>query len=144
MAITDGLERMKALLEELGNPEKDFKAIHISGTNGKGSTAVMIASVLEEAGYSVGLFTSPHLETERERIQIWDGTHRMIEQDEIDALKERVRAAGEIVKEQLDTKEPTFFETYTAAAYGSAASPPRCTSPLPGRKSYCRCGKAGT
>ena len=77
---------MKALLDALGNPEADFRAIHIAGTNGKGSTAVMIASILEEAGYSVGLYTSPHLETECERVQIWDGTHRMIEQDKLDAL----------------------------------------------------------
>ncbi|MBR2559114.1 MAG: bifunctional folylpolyglutamate synthase/dihydrofolate synthase [Firmicutes bacterium] len=117
MAISDGLDRMEALLKELGNPEKDFKAIHIAGTNGKGSTAVMTASVLEEAGYSVGLFTSPYLETECERMQIWDGTHRMIEQEVLDALREKVMAAGEEVKKALNIVEPTFFEVYTAAAY---------------------------
>ena len=105
MAISDGLDRMEALLKELGNPEKDFKAIHIAGTNGKGSTAVMTASVLEEAGYSVGLFTSPYLETECERMQIWDGTHRMIEQEVLDALREKVMAAGEEVKKALKTKK---------------------------------------
>lgn len=117
MSSFDGLERMEALLKELGDPEKDFKVIHIAGTNGKGSTAVMIASVLEEAGYSVGLYTSPHLETECERVQIWDGVHRMIEQDEFDRLKEKVRSASENVKKTLHTTDPTVFEVYTAAAY---------------------------
>ena len=117
MASFDGLERMEALLKELGHPEKDLRAIHIAGTNGKGSTAVMIASVLEEAGYTVGLYTSPHLEDECERVQIWDGTHRMIDQAEFDALKDRARAAGENVKKTLHLGDPTVFEVYTAAAY---------------------------
>ena len=117
MAISDGLERMEALLKELGDPEKDFKVIHIAGTNGKGSTAVMIASILEKAGYSVGLYTSPYLETECERVQIWDGSHRMIDQAEFDALKGKVRAAAEDVKKTLHCSDATFFEVYTAAAY---------------------------
>ena len=110
MASFDGLERMKTLLAELGNPEKDFKVIHIAGTNGKGSTAVMIASILEAAGYRVGLYTSPHLENECERVQLWDGEHCMIEQSELDALREKV-------KNTLHSEEPTVFEVYTAAAY---------------------------
>ncbi len=113
---------MNALLSVLGNPEADFRAIHIAGTNGKGSTAVMTASILEEAGFTVGLYTSPHLENECERVQIWDGTHRMIEQDRFDELKDRVRAAEPYVKEALHKAgiEPgklTVFEVYTAAAY---------------------------
>ena len=105
MASFDGLERMKALLAALGDPEAGFRAIHIAGTNGKGSTAVMTASILEEAGYSVGLFTSPHLEDECERVQIWDGTHRMIEQAELDSLKERVYSVEEDVKKTLHNAE---------------------------------------
>ena len=61
MANGDGLERMEGLLKELGNPEKDLRFIHVAGTNGKGSTCVLIASRLQEAGYSVGIYTSPHL-----------------------------------------------------------------------------------
>ena len=99
---------MNALLSDLGNPEADFRAIHIAGTNGKGSTAVMTASILEEAGFTVGLYTSPHLEDECERVQIWDGTHRMIDQTRFDELKERVRSIEE---------KATVFEVYTAAAY---------------------------
>ena len=122
MASFDGLERMKALLAALGDPEAGFRAIHIAGTNGKGSTAVMTASILEEAGYSVGLFTSPHLEDECERGQIWDGTHRMIEQAEFDSLKERVYSVEEDVKKTLHNAgleygKLTVFEVYTAAAY---------------------------
>lgn len=99
---------MNALLSALGNPEADFRVIHIAGTNGKGSTAVMTASILEEAGFTVGLYTSPHLEDECERVQIWDGTHHMIDQAHFDELKERARAAEE---------NATVFEVYTAAAY---------------------------
>ena len=122
MASFDGLERMEALLAALGNPEAGFRAIHIAGTNGKGSTAVMTASILEEAGYSVGLYTSPHLEAECERVQIWDGVHRMIEQSEFDALKDRVHDAEDDVKKTLHSKgleygKLTVFEVYTAAAY---------------------------
>jgi dihydrofolate synthase / folylpolyglutamate synthase len=58
------------LADHLGNPEKKLKAIHVAGTNGKGSTSSMIASVLQEAGYKVGLYTSPHLKDFRERIKI--------------------------------------------------------------------------
>jgi dihydrofolate synthase/folylpolyglutamate synthase len=70
----------------------------------------MIASMLEAAGYRVGLYTSPHLETECERVQLWDGEHRMIDQSELDGLREKV-------KNTLHSEEPTVFEVYTAAAY---------------------------
>jgi dihydrofolate synthase/folylpolyglutamate synthase len=58
------------LTEHLGNPHQKFKSVHVAGTNGKGSTSHMIASVLQEAGYKVGLYTSPHLKDFRERIKI--------------------------------------------------------------------------
>ena len=58
------------LANHLGNPEKNFKCIHVAGTNGKGSTSHMLASILQEAGYTVGLYTSPHLKDYRERIKI--------------------------------------------------------------------------
>ena len=59
-----------ALAKHLQNPEQNFKSIHVAGTNGKGSTSHMLASVLQEAGYKVGLYTSPHLKDFRERIKI--------------------------------------------------------------------------
>ncbi len=69
-AYRPNLSRMKEFCSYLNSPEKKIKTIHIAGTNGKGSTAHMIASVLQEAGYRVGLYTSPHLKDFRERIKI--------------------------------------------------------------------------
>ena len=105
---------MKDVLSVLGNPEREFRAIHIAGTNGKGSVAVMTASILEEAGYCVGLYTSPHLELEAERVQIWDGgCHRMIPQDHFDELMDKVRG----VIREIDAEYSSVFMIYTAAAY---------------------------
>jgi len=69
-AYKEDLTNIKLLAEHLGNPEKDLRTIHVAGTNGKGSTSHMLASVLQEAGYKVGLYTSPHLKDFRERIKI--------------------------------------------------------------------------
>ena len=69
-AYRPDLSRMEAFCSHLNSPEKKIKTLHIAGTNGKGSTAHMIASVLQEAGYRVGLYTSPHLKDFRERIKI--------------------------------------------------------------------------
>ena len=65
-----GLERIRTLLNMLGNPQKDLKFVHIGGTNGKGSTAAFTSSVLVEAGLKVGLFISPYIEVFNERMQI--------------------------------------------------------------------------
>lgn len=69
-AYKPGLERTERLMAYLNNPERRFKSIHVAGTNGKGSTAHMLASVLQAAGFRVGLYTSPHLKDFRERIRI--------------------------------------------------------------------------
>lgn len=69
-ALNPNLVRIASLAGHLGNPHKSFKSIHVAGTNGKGSSAHMLASVLQEAGYNVGLYTSPHLKDFRERIRI--------------------------------------------------------------------------
>jgi len=69
-AFRKDLSNTHKLSEELGYPEKSFKSIHVAGTNGKGSTSHMLASILQEAGYKVGLYTSPHLKDFRERIKI--------------------------------------------------------------------------
>ena len=63
-----GLERIRALLKRLGDPQEKFRSIHIAGTNGKGSTAAMLAAMLQESGYRTGLYTSPHLEDFCERV----------------------------------------------------------------------------
>lgn len=70
IAIKPGLKNIQALCEIQGNPQNSFKTIHVAGTNGKGSSSHMIASILQEAGYKVGLYTSPHLKNFTERIKI--------------------------------------------------------------------------
>ena len=67
---TPGLYRIRELLERIGNPQTRLKFVHIAGTNGKGSTAAMTASILRKAGYRTGLFTSPFIYRFHERIQI--------------------------------------------------------------------------
>lgn len=114
MANSDGLNRMNKLLEILGNPENDFKVFHIAGTNGKGSTAYMIASVLEQAGYTVGLYTSPHLEEYYERIQIWNGKHQLISPSKFNELEKNVLDASLQIKE---LGELHIFEKLTSIAY---------------------------
>jgi dihydrofolate synthase/folylpolyglutamate synthase len=109
-----GLERMNALLGALGNPERDRRFIHVAGTNGKGSTCAMIASVVQQAGLRTGLNTSPHLIEPTERIQI-DG--RPVSRDEFARAFEVVHAAAEkLVEEGRIDAHPSYFETVTAMA----------------------------
>ncbi len=103
-----GLDRMRALLRALGDPQRGRRFIHVAGTNGKGSTCACIASVLRAAGYRVGLNTSPYLVTFHERIQV-DG--EMISDGELAELTEEVRPAAEALAEH-----PTEFELITAIA----------------------------
>ena len=95
------------LLDKLGNPQNKFKAIHIAGTNGKGSVAHMLASVLQEAGYKTGLYTSPHLKDFRERIKI---NGKMIPEDNVVSFVTNNKS----LFEQLT---PSFFEMTVAIAY---------------------------
>ncbi len=103
------LERMRALLAKLGNPHEQFRSVHVAGTNGKGSTTAMLAAMLQECGYAVGLYTSPHLVDLRERIQI-NGV--MIEKSDFtDLMREVAEAASKI------DGETTFFELITAVGF---------------------------
>lgn len=95
------------LCEALGNPQLKFKSIHVAGTNGKGSTSHMMASVLQSAGYKVGLYTSPHLKSFTERIRI-NGTE--VEKDFVTRFIEGNHALIEEVK-------PSFFEMTVAMAF---------------------------
>lgn len=106
------LDRMNELLKGLGNPHKKTKSVHIAGTKGKGSTATMLARMLEANGYKVGLYTSPHVMTLHERIAIGSN---MISKKELLDLMNRL----EPVIEKLHKKKnaPTFFEIMTAAAF---------------------------
>lgn len=112
-AQTLDLDRMRALLAMLGTPQARFKSIHIAGTKGKGSTAAMLASVLQKNGAKTGLYTSPHLHTFRERIRV-DG--RMIETGAVEALAGAVRAASETLSARGITGITTF-EAVTAMGF---------------------------
>lgn len=104
-----GLERMEILLGLIWNPERKLKYIHIAGTNGKGSTAAMLASVLTEAGYKTGLYTSPYIQCFNERIQI-NGIN--IPDDKIIEAVEHIRG----FVDQMEDK-PTEFELITVIAF---------------------------
>jgi len=107
------LDSIRRLLELLGNPHKGLKYIHIAGTNGKGSTASYIATMLEEAGYKVGLFTSPYLEKFNERISI-NGID--IPDDKVAEITEKIKDSIQIMlKEGCD--HPTTFEIVTALGF---------------------------
>lgn len=106
-----GLEPIKATLRHLGEPQDGFKSVHVTGTNGKGSTAAMTASILLESGYSVGLFTSPHLSSWTESIVV-DGDE--ITRGEMEEVLGRVREA---VDSLTGARHPTHFEVLTAAAF---------------------------
>ena len=112
--IKPGLTRTSALLGALGNPHRSFRVLHVAGTNGKGSTAAMTASMLAKQGYRVGLYTSPHLIDFTERIQV---NGAPISYDSVAVLTETVRHAAE---GHLD-EPPTFFEATTAMAFAHFA-----------------------
>src|SRR5262247_3839328 len=115
LAMKLGLESVRALARALDDPQRKFPAIHIAGTNGKGSTAAMTASVLRAAGLRAGLYTSPHLVSITERIRIGDDE---IAPDEFARLATDVRAAGErLVADSALPASPTFFEQVTMIAY---------------------------
>ncbi len=106
-ALKPDLKNTLALCAILGNPERTFKSIHIAGTNGKGSTSHMLASILQEAGYKTGLYTSPHLKDFRERIRI---NGEMIPKEVV---------VGFITKHQaaFDRISPSFFEWCVALCF---------------------------
>ena len=107
LGIKVGLEHTQRLLEVCGNPQDNFMSIHIAGTNGKGSTAAMIASILIEAGYNVGLYTSPHLLKFNERIRV----------NGIPISNQRIVEFMSQYKSAIDEIKSTFFEATTAMAF---------------------------
>ena len=113
-ALVFDLRRIQMLLERLGHPQKAARSIHIAGTKGKGSTAAMIASILTQAGYRTGLYTSPHLLSITERIQI-DG--RAIAEDDFARLVEMMKPEVEAVNASGGLGELTTFELLTALAF---------------------------
>ncbi len=114
LAIKLGLRNISLLLERLGNPQQAYFSVQIVGTNGKGSTAAMLAAICKSAAIPAGLFTSPHLSSITERVKL-DG--REISQDDFAACATRVRAAAEELLAQSEIEAvPTFFEQVTAIA----------------------------
>ncbi len=109
-----GLKNISYLLSLFDNPHLKTKVIHIAGTNGKGSTAAVLSSILKTAGYKVGLYTSPHLVSFQERMRIND---KMIAQHDVCNLLERLKPAIQKVAQNSMYNHPTFFEVITAMAF---------------------------
>ena len=108
------LRRVGELLTRLGNPHLGARSVHIAGTNGKGSTAAMIASALITSGYITGLYTSPHLHTLRERIRV---NGELISEAELAALVERLKPEVEAVNQKATYGQLTTFELLTALGF---------------------------
>jgi dihydrofolate synthase/folylpolyglutamate synthase len=109
------LDRMRLLVDRLGRPERSFRVVHVAGTNGKGSTAAMIECGLRAAGFSTGLYTSPHLSRFNERYRVNGAS---LEDDAFAEVVEELRAANESLCAEGDGwGHPTMFETVTAGAF---------------------------
>lgn len=106
-AYKPSLQNITQLCKRIGNPQHKFKSVHVAGTNGKGSTSSLLASILTESGYKVGLFTSPHLIDFRERIAI---NGNAVSEDYIINFVEKYR-------ETVEDIQPSFFEWTTALAF---------------------------
>jgi dihydrofolate synthase/folylpolyglutamate synthase len=111
-AFKKDLTNILALTKELGFPEQRFKSIHVAGTNGKGSTSHMLASILQEAGYKVGLYTSPHLKNFTERIRI----------NGVEISEEKVTEFINKNKDFLEQQKMSFFEMTVGLAFDYFAS----------------------
>lgn len=107
-----GLDNISSLLATIGNPQNNFKSIHVAGSNGKGSTSAFIDAILGLSGYSTALYTSPHLNDFRERIRI---SGKLISKEEL------IKATRKI-KPVYDRKRTTFFEYTTAIAFDRIAA----------------------
>jgi len=107
-----GLERIKHIAKELGNPQKKYNVIHVGGTNGKGSVCKFLESILTCSGYNVGSYTSPHLQHISERITV---CNNRITDEELISLVKKIKP---IVDDMLEKENvPTFFEVFTAISY---------------------------
>ena len=120
------LERVRRLCRRLGEPQRRFRSIVVTGTNGKGSICALLYSMLRESSLRVGLYTSPHIEHLRERIRVWtagpgseERTHGddWIKEEEFAAVIEQLRPILEELRSDSPEDAPTYFEVLTAAAF---------------------------
>lgn len=109
-----GIDRMRALAAEIGYPERNVPIIHLAGTNGKGSTAAMLDQILRQAGYKVGLYTSPHLVRLGERVQV---NREILSESEIMAYTRELLPVAARLGEVSPDDHPSFFEFMTAMAF---------------------------
>lgn len=112
--IKPGLERMAWMLEELGNPQNNLKAVHIVGTNGKGSTVNALQTIFSQAGYEVGTFTSPYIIDFKERISV---NGQMISEEDLLGLVERVKPVVERLPKETEHENATEFEIITVLMF---------------------------
>ena len=110
--IKFGLDATRALLKVLGDPQDSFPSVHVAGTNGKGSVSTLIAAALRQAGFRVGLYTSPHLISFRERIQV----------DGVPISEAAVTAWTSHLEPAIAVNDATFFEATTAIAFAHFAA----------------------
>lgn len=108
-----GIANMRILLDALGNPEKNFKVIHVAGTNGKGSVCKFLSEILKKNGYSISVYTSPHLLKYNER---FEANGRYITDEEFKFYKNKVKNAIETLQKK-EFEAPTLFDELTAIAY---------------------------
>jgi dihydrofolate synthase/folylpolyglutamate synthase len=109
------LENVRRVLERLGHPEREYPSVHIAGTNGKGSVAAMLESILRAAGYRTGLYTSPHLERMNERIAV--GGRAIADKDFAVTFNAVAGAIEALLAENALPHHPSYFETLTAMGF---------------------------
>jgi len=107
-----GLERIRYICEKLGNPQDDYKIVHVGGTNGKGSVCRVLGSILKESGYKVGVYTSPHLERFSERMTI---NNKEISEKDLIFIFKKIKSIIDEMKEK--DIAPTYFEIVTAISF---------------------------
>jgi dihydrofolate synthase/folylpolyglutamate synthase len=109
-----GIDRMRLLSEQLGHPERSYPVVHVAGTNGKGSVSAMLESILRGAGYRTGLYTSPHLVRQGERVQV---DRRILTEDEVVRYTRELQPVAARLGARDPDDHPSFFEFMTAMAF---------------------------
>jgi dihydrofolate synthase/folylpolyglutamate synthase len=109
-----GIDRMREFVKHLGHPERAYPVIHVAGTNGKGSTCAMLESIFRAAGHRTGLFTSPHLVHQGERVQV---NRQILTREQIVDYTRRLKPMAEAIEQEHTDHHPSFFEFMTGMAF---------------------------